>query len=136
MRRMVAATVMLVAMQAVQGQEAPVLRKGIWDLKKVINGRPYDTRKCMEPFVELIRQHEEIAASGCTYKTSKKAAGQWEINSRCSKTNSEGRRWESSSVAVVKVESETSYKMEVTGTTNTVPLRESVTGRWVGNCAE
>ncbi len=80
--------------------------------------------------------HAELAASGGSYKVIKKTQMQWEIHSECKKTNTEGRRWESNSVSAMKIESETSYKMEVKGTTNTVPMQESIIARWAGNCAE
>ena len=81
MIRLTAAALAMAATQAVQGQDVPELRKGIWDLKKVINGRPYDVRRCMDPFADLIRQHTELSASGCSFKVIKKTQMQWEIHS-------------------------------------------------------
>lgn len=115
---------------------APVLRHGIWKLKKSVNQRPYESRECMQPFEELVRRHVGTADSGCTHEVTRQNETEWRISARCRKVNSEGRRWESDSVSVMTVTSETAYRLEVTGTANGVALRESVAGHWTGPCPQ
>lgn len=123
-------------MEVGAAEQAPTLRKGVWDLKQIINGRPYNTRKCMEPYAELIRQHTALTESGCSFQTSAKSDTQFEIRSKCVKRDPAGRRWESDSVSLFTMQSDTSYQLDVRGTTNTVPMQETIQGRWVGNCSE
>lgn len=116
--------------------EGPALRPGLWDLRQTINGRPYNTRKCTRPYADLLAQQRELAGSGCSFSVTRKSETHYEIQSRCQKTNEQGRRWESDALHVLTVSNETAYQLEVTGTTHKVPLRESTQGRWVGPCSE
>lgn len=136
MRTTIGVFLWAITMVASAADQVPALRKGMWDLKQNINGRPYNTRKCMGPYAELIRQHTALTESGCSFQTSTKSATQFEIRSKCIKRDPAGRRWESDSVSILTVQSDTSYQLDVRGTTNTVPMQESVQGRWVGTCSE
>lgn len=128
-------TIVLTSIAALAAEvEEPALRHGIWKLRKSVNQRPYESRQCMQPYEELLARHRQAADSGCTHEVTRKASDQWQISARCRKVNSEGRRWESDSLSVLTVSGETAYRLEVTGTTNGVPLRESVEGNWMGTC--
>jgi len=119
---------------AVQAADVPELRKGIWQLKKLINKRPYETQQCMEPFVDLLRQHAEQQSSGCDHNVKRLAEDRWEITSRCRKVNEQGRHWESDAVTTFVVNSDTSYRMTVTGATHRAPHQESIEARWMSPC--
>ncbi len=106
MFRLTCSLLAMAALGAAQPQETPTLRKGIWDLKQVINGRPYNTRTCMEPYAELIAQHTSLIPSGCQFNTIKKTDTQFEIHSKCDKRDPAGRRWESDSVSVMTLQSD------------------------------
>lgn len=135
-RRRMTMVLMATLSVAALAQDSPALRKGLWDLKQIINGRPYNTRKCMEPYGELIRQHTALRESGCTFKAAKKSEVLYEIQSRCDKRDASGRRWQSDSVALMTVDGDSAYQLDVRGSTNGVPTQESISGRWAGQCAE
>lgn len=116
--------------------DEPALRHGMWKLKKLINKRPYESRQCMHPYHELLRRQQALKESGCQHDVARSGETQWRITSRCRKVNSEGRHWESDTLTVMTVTSDSAYRLEVTGTTNTVPSQETVDAVWTGHCTE
>ena len=133
---LVAAILLAPFRAAAADPQEPELRHGLWKLKKLINQRPYESRQCMQPYAELLRRQMELKDSGCTYEVTRPADAQWQVTTRCRKQSAEGRRWESDTVTLMNVKSDTSYRMEVTGTTNTVPSSESIEAWWTGPCEE
>lgn len=120
----------------VGAEDLPVFRHGLWEFQRTVGTRKMTAKNCTNPSDDMKRQNIMLEKAGCRFSPMKKAGNTYTFISDCQVKNPAGGSLDSHTTAVMTVESDSSYKLQVDGTTQGQPTKESLFARRVGDCTK
>jgi hypothetical protein len=115
---------------AIAGEDLPVFRQGMWKFTRTVSGKPVESSKCTNPTDDMKRQNATLAKAGCTFSSIRKAGNTYTYEANCTMPGGMTSR----TTSVLTVESDSAYRLEVNGTVNGEPTKETLVARRVGDC--
>jgi hypothetical protein len=112
-------------------EDLPVFRQGMWSFSRVVNGKPVESTRCTNPTDDMKRQNASLQKAGCTFSPVKKSGTTYTFDADCA---IKMPAIKSHSTSTLTAESDSAYRLEVTGTTDGQPTKESLVARRVGDC--
>jgi hypothetical protein len=115
-------------------EELPSFRQGTWKFTRNVSGKPIETTRCTSPTDDMKRQNATLQKAGCTFGPVRKADNTYTFDSDCTIKTPGGGGMTSHTTTVMTVESDSAYRLEVTGTQDGAPMKETLVVRRVGDC--
>jgi hypothetical protein len=113
-------------------EDLPAFRQGMWKFTRVVNGKTVESSRCTNPTEDMKRQNANLQKAGCTFSPVKKSGSTYTFDADCViKTPAV----KSHTTSVLTVESDSAYRLEVTGATDGAATKESLVARRTGDCA-
>src|SRR5215471_3201791 len=127
-----AATVALAL--AACAEDPPRFREGLWEFDRSSAGRSMHETRCTSPSEDMRRQNEMIERGGlCKFSAPDRTDNSYTFTAECELRSFSGGMLRTRSVSVMKVESDSAYRIEVTTTGPGPPITEVLTARRVGD---
>jgi hypothetical protein len=114
--------------------ELPVFRPGLWEFDRTVNGQKVASKECLDPTARMKAQNAKLEQSGCSFSPMEKAGATYTFTSECAMKMPGGKALRSSSKSVMTVESDSAYRLQVTGTLAGEPSSEQLVARRIGEC--
>ena len=139
-RRIVAAASALLVSTLLCGaavaDELPVLRQGLWNFQRTVNGKKIEATKCTSPTEDMKTMSAKLEKSGCRLSPVKKSGNVYTYTSDCSMKMPTGATLNSRSSSVLTVESDSSYRLEVDAVTDGQTSKEQLVAKRIGDCTK
>ena len=129
-----AAAAWVVAMQA---QQWPVLKQGMWEFTRTMQApgggepRVVTSKRCTDPVADMQRQNAIMAKSGCAISAPVKRGNAYTFTANCKIMGIS-----SQTTSTLVVESESAYTITVEGTTDGQPTKETMKAVRIGDCTK
>ncbi|HEX7486147.1 MAG TPA: DUF3617 family protein [Vicinamibacterales bacterium] len=128
-------SMVVVGAVVIASEDLPAFRQGMWKFTRTVGGKPVETTKCTNPTDDMKRQSAMVQKAGCTVSPIRKAGNTYTFESDCSLKGPRGGGITSHTTTVMTVESDSAYRLEVAGTQDGEPMKETLVARRVGDCA-
>lgn len=130
------AVVSVVALCAVvvAREDLPAFRQGMWKFTRTVNGKVIESSKCTVPTDDMKRQNATLQKAGCTFGPVQKSGNTYTFKADC-EMKMPGGSVSSHTTSVLTMENDGAYRLEVTGTADGTPTKESLVARRVGDCS-
>ena len=112
----------------------PELRRGMWELQGVADGRRVDGRKCTSPSQDIGEENAVLERAGCRISPIERSGNRYTFQADCEMKTRSGRLLTSDRTSVLTVDGDKRFQLRVRGTTNGRPIAETVTGTRIGDC--
>ena len=115
--------------------DLPAFRQGLWEFTRTVEMQgaqkpmTLTNKKCTDPSVDMKNMHAMLAKQGCKVSPATTRGNQYTFSSEC---NVKGTAM--SSQSVITVESDSSYKVNVTSKDGGKSTKELLVAKRVGNC--
>lgn len=126
----------LLAVTAASAGDLPTFRKGLWEFNRTVaaqnvggKGTTLTNRNCADPSADMKRMNDMLAKQGCTFSPISAQGNAYTFSSEC---RIQGVL--SQSKSVLTAEGDSSYTVQVTGTTAGQPTNELLKAKRVGDC--
>jgi hypothetical protein len=126
----------LAAQAAAAAGGLPDLQRGDWQVRRTVEGKTIEERKCSSPSDELQSEIRVLANAGCKISPVRRSGDRYTFRSDCELKTRSGRLLKSDRSSELTVDRGTSYRLRVRGTTNGRPIAETVVGTRVGDCKQ
>jgi len=123
-----------VAHAAADATGLPELRRGMWELRGIAEGRKVEGRKCTSPSRDIVEENAVLARAGCRISPVERLGNRYTFESDCVMKTRSGRELTSYRTSVLTVDGDSLFQLRVRGTTNGRPIAETVTWTRVGDC--
>jgi hypothetical protein len=114
--------------------ELPVFRRGMWKFQRTVGAKTIEVEKCSSPTEDMKKQNAMLEKSGCRFSPVKKSGNAYTFTAECSVKGPSGAVTSSRSTTVLTVESDSAYRVEVTGSAAGQAMKELLVARRVGDC--
>ena len=126
--------VALLAAAAALAEELPVLKRGMWQFDRTVNGREMGViSQCANPTADMKEQDAMLTAAGCSFSPVRQDGDKYTFDVSCAIKSGSGEI-DSKTTSVMTVAGDSAYSVRVTGTTNGKPTDESVAAKRLGDC--
>jgi hypothetical protein len=115
-------------------QDLPLFRQGMWKFNRTVNGKAIESSKCTVPTDDMKRQNATLQKTGCTFSPIQKSGNTYTFKTDC-EMKMPGGTISSHTTSVLTMESDSAYRLDITGTTDGAPTKESLVARRVGECS-
>jgi hypothetical protein len=137
MKRMAVAVVGIVLTAVVgsiaaAGEDLPAFRQGMWKFTRTVAGRTIESNKCTSPTDDMKRQNATLEKAGCKFSPLRKAGNTYTFEADCTLAGGVTSR----TTSVLTVESDSAYRLDVTGTVAGEPTKETLVARRTGDCTK
>ncbi len=116
--------------------DLPSFRKGMWEFNRTVAGQStggknttLTNRACADPSADMKRMNDMLAKQGCTFSPVSTKGNVYTFSSEC-----RIQGFHSQSQSVLTAEGDSSYTVQVTGTTAGQPISELLKAKRVGDC--
>lgn len=115
--------------------ELPTFKPGLWEFKRTVEdariGQPthLEDKRCIDPGAEMRRTNDMLAQQGCKVTPFVRSGGEYRFTSTC---QIQGKRYESHSV--ITVESDSAYRVVITGSGAGSASKETLVAKRAGDC--
>jgi hypothetical protein len=132
----VVAIALLGAAAPAPADELPAFRQGLWEFKRTVNGQTLVSRTCGNPTETMRAQNAQLERAGCRFSPVAKSANAYTFSSECAMKMPGGGTVTSATMSVLTVESDSAYRLQVTGTAAGAPTDEVMVARRAGDCTK
>jgi len=128
------AAIATVAHAAADATGLPELRRGMWELRGIAEGRNVEGRKCTSPIRDITEENGVLVRAGCRISPIERLGNRYTFKTACEMRTRSGRELTSYRTSVLTVDGDSLFRLQVRGTTNGKPIAETVTWTRVGEC--
>lgn len=122
------------AAAAAGAEELPVLKPGMWQFDRSVNGREMGViSQCANPTSDMKEQDAMLTAAGCNFAPVRQDGDKYSFDVVCA-IKSGASTINSKTTTVMTVSGDSAYTVRVTGTTNGQPTDETVVAKRLGDC--
>jgi hypothetical protein len=122
----------VVCMIAAAGEDLPALRQGMWKFTRTVGGKTIESNRCTSPTDDMKRQNATLQKAGCTFSPIRKAGNTFTFDANCTLPGGMTSR----TTSVLTYESDSAYRLDVTGTVGGEPTKETLVARRTGDCTK
>ena len=118
----------------IASDDLPAFRQGMWKLTRTVAGKLVETHRCTNPGDDMKRQNAMLQKAGCTFSPVRRSGNTYTFDTDCALNGPRGGGMTSHTTTVMIVEGDSAYRLEVTGTQDGAPMKETLVARRDGDC--
>ena len=115
-------------------EEPPAFRQGLWQFDRTVGGQKLQTRECTNPTEQLKQQNALLTRSGCKLTPTQRSENIYTFTAECTINAPGGASVTARATSAMTVESDDTYKVEISTTGAGTSTNESLVARRIGDC--